>query len=218
MMWSLAPCTFLTAKQNKVDGSGLPSILKVAKEAAWPSIGWEHYNTKQTLIYHPSGNFNTDFSFDWKQLHSPSHSTLLSTDTNQQQPVLLRIRSIVNNLATVQWGMPVQYTNQKTDTFNTKTTSNLSNILTGCESPSIDQWNTEDSVTKARVLGLIHFQKITSSLIVCAFILDFISILKICKVFWASTPAFPVIQMFNTLPGDMNKSNLLRQSLWMRDS
>ena len=58
-----------------------------------------------------------------------------------------------------------------------------SNILTGCESPSIPQWYTVDSVTIPMVLTLIHFQNCTSSAMVCAFILLFISMLKICKVF-----------------------------------
>lgn len=42
IMCSLPPWRLRTAKQNNVEGSGLPSILKVAKEAACPSIGWEH--------------------------------------------------------------------------------------------------------------------------------------------------------------------------------
>jgi hypothetical protein len=47
------------------------------------------------------------------------------------------------------------------------------------------QWKTAVSVTRASVFSEIHFQKITSSVIVCAFILLFISMLKICSVFWA---------------------------------
>uniref|UniRef100_A0A8W7PT82 Uncharacterized protein n=1 Tax=Anopheles coluzzii TaxID=1518534 RepID=A0A8W7PT82_ANOCL len=60
-----------------------------------------------------------------------------------------------------------------------------SNILIGVESPSIDQWYTDVSVTSDRVLSVIHFQNTTSSVIVCAFIFDFISMLKICSVFCA---------------------------------
>jgi hypothetical protein len=51
--------------------------------------------------------------------------------------------------------------------------------------PSMLQWKTAVSVTRASVFKEIHFQKITSSVIVCAFILLFISMLKICSVFWA---------------------------------
>ena len=49
----------------------------------------------------------------------------------------------------------------------------------------MDQWYTEVSVTRAIMFSDIHFQKMTSSVIVWAFILDFISMLKICSVFWA---------------------------------
>lgn len=65
-----------------------------------------------------------------------------------------------------------------------------SNIFTGVESPSMDQWYTEVSVTKDRVFKVIHFQKTTSSVIVWAFIFDFISMLKIWRVFWAAGPKF----------------------------
>ena len=58
----------------------------------------------------------------------------------------------------------------------------LSKIFCGVESPSILQWKTDVSVTKAIVFREIHFQKITSSVITCAFIFDFISMLKICSV------------------------------------
>jgi hypothetical protein len=51
--------------------------------------------------------------------------------------------------------------------------------------PSILQWKTEVSVTKAKVFREIHFQNMTSSVIVWAFILLFISILNICNVFCA---------------------------------
>lgn len=61
----------------------------------------------------------------------------------------------------------------------------LSNIFTGVESPSMDQWYTDILVTNAKVFRDIHFQKTTSSVIVWAFIFDFISMLKICSVFWA---------------------------------
>lgn len=54
-----------------------------------------------------------------------------------------------------------------------------SNIFTGVESPSMDQWYTEVSVTKDSVFSVIHFQKTTSSVIAWAFIFDFISMLKI---------------------------------------
>lgn len=62
----------------------------------------------------------------------------------------------------------------------------LSNIFWGCDSPSMLQWYTAVSVTKATVFTDIHFQKITSSAIVWAFILLFISMLKIWSVFPAS--------------------------------
>lgn len=97
--------------------------------------------------------------------------------------------------------------------------SYLSNIFTGCESPSMDQWYTEDSVTKAKVLGLIHFQKITSSVMVWAFILDFISMLKIWRVFWASTPAFPKdLSWFSCVSCQKKYSYLSKLWLWKRDS
>lgn len=57
-----------------------------------------------------------------------------------------------------------------------------SKTLTGCESPSILQWYTALSVTSATVFREIHFQKVTSSVMVCAFILLFISMLKIWRV------------------------------------
>lgn len=57
-----------------------------------------------------------------------------------------------------------------------------SNTFTGCESPSILQWYTALSVTSATVFREIHFQKVTSSVMVCAFILLFISMLKIWRV------------------------------------
>jgi hypothetical protein len=56
-----------------------------------------------------------------------------------------------------------------------------SNILTGSDWPSIDQWKTALPVTIATVAGEIHFQKTTGSVSWCDFILDFISILKICR-------------------------------------
>ena len=42
------------------------------------------------------------------------------------------------------------------------------------------------SVTREIMFSEIHFQKMTSSTMVCAFILDFISMLKICRVFPAA--------------------------------
>ena len=60
-----------------------------------------------------------------------------------------------------------------------------SKIFWGVESPSILQWYTDCSVTNAIVFKVIHFQNMTSSCITWAFILDFISILNICNVFWA---------------------------------
>ena len=51
----------------------------------------------------------------------------------------------------------------------------------GCESPSIFQWYTAVSVTRPIVLTLIHFQKTTSSAMVCDFILLLSSMLKICS-------------------------------------
>lgn len=47
------------------------------------------------------------------------------------------------------------------------------------------QWYTALSVMSATVLSEIHFQKVTSSVMVCAFILLFISMLKIWRVFAA---------------------------------
>ena len=41
------------------------------------------------------------------------------------------------------------------------------------------QWYTVVSVTSAIMFSEIHFQKMTSSTMVCAFIFDFISMLKI---------------------------------------
>lgn len=60
-----------------------------------------------------------------------------------------------------------------------------SKTFTGCESPSMLQWYTAVSVTSATVFREIHFQNVTSSVIVCAFILLFISMLKIWRVFAA---------------------------------
>lgn len=57
-----------------------------------------------------------------------------------------------------------------------------SNTLAGWESPSMLQWYTAVSVTKATVFTDIHFQNMTSSVMVWAFILLFISMLKICSV------------------------------------
>ena len=51
----------------------------------------------------------------------------------------------------------------------------------------MDQWNTLVSVTRAIVFSDIHFQNMTSSGIACAFIFDFISMLKIWRVFCAAT-------------------------------
>jgi hypothetical protein len=51
----------------------------------------------------------------------------------------------------------------------------------GVSAPSIDQWKTALPVTIATVAGEIHFQKTTGSVSWCDFILDFISILKICR-------------------------------------
>ena len=59
--------------------------------------------------------------------------------------------------------------------------------------PSIGQWKTVLSVTKAMVFTLIHFQKITSSLATCALILLFISKLKICRVFPAEDRCFVTV-------------------------
>ncbi len=47
--------------------------------------------------------------------------------------------------------------------------------------PSMDQWKTAVAVTIATAAGEIHFQKTTASAIWCDFILDFISMLKICR-------------------------------------
>ena len=55
--------------------------------------------------------------------------------------------------------------------------------------PSMPQWKTAVSVTSPMVFTEIHFQKITSSVVVCAFILLFISMLKICRVFPAKINA-----------------------------
>lgn len=49
------------------------------------------------------------------------------------------------------------------------------------------QWYTAVSVARPIVLTLIHFQYCTSSVIVWAFIFDFISMLKIWSVFPAAT-------------------------------
>ena len=57
-----------------------------------------------------------------------------------------------------------------------------SKILMGWESPSIGQWNTEVSVTMAIVFELIHFQNTTSSFRMWAFILHFLSMLKIWSI------------------------------------
>ena len=51
--------------------------------------------------------------------------------------------------------------------------------------PSIDQWNTDVSVTSTSVLRVIQRQYITSSAMVCVFIRLFISMLKI----WRFLPA-----------------------------
>ena len=45
----------------------------------------------------------------------------------------------------------------------------------------MDQWKTAVAVTIATAAGEIHFQKTTASAIWCDFILDFISMLKICR-------------------------------------
>jgi len=37
------PWTVRTAKQKRVDVSAFPSILNCANEAAWPSMGCEHF-------------------------------------------------------------------------------------------------------------------------------------------------------------------------------
>lgn len=58
-MCNLPPCTVLTAKQNNVDGSGLPSILNVAKEAACPSIGCEHLRSTEYSCIAPT-TFKTE--------------------------------------------------------------------------------------------------------------------------------------------------------------
>lgn len=41
IMCNFPPCVVLTAKQNSVDTSGFPSILNIANDAAWPSMGCE---------------------------------------------------------------------------------------------------------------------------------------------------------------------------------
>lgn len=51
--------------------------------------------------------------------------------------------------------------------------------------PSIDQWNTDVSVTRTSVFSVIQRQYVTSSAIVCVFMRLFISMLKI----WRFLPA-----------------------------
>lgn len=51
----------------------------------------------------------------------------------------------------------------------------------GEHAPSIDQWKTAAAVTIATAFSEIHFQKMTGSVSWCDFILDFISMLKICR-------------------------------------
>lgn len=56
------PVTFppawpLTAKQNRVDSSVLPSILNWAKLAAWPSMGWETFRSTEYSCMAPTTRF-----------------------------------------------------------------------------------------------------------------------------------------------------------------
>ena len=69
----------------------------------------------------------------------------------------------------------------------------------------MDQWKTLVSVTRAIVFSEIHFQKITSSGIACAFIFDFISMLKIWRVFCAAK-----IHTIRSFPWKWNIMNIKR--------
>lgn len=56
-MCNFPPWTVRTAKQNRVLGSALPSILKVANDAACPSIGCEHFLSTEYNCIAPTTRF-----------------------------------------------------------------------------------------------------------------------------------------------------------------
>ena len=57
IMCNLPPCTLRTAKQNKVESAGLPSIRNLLKAAAWPSIGCETLRSTEYSCIAPTTRF-----------------------------------------------------------------------------------------------------------------------------------------------------------------
>lgn len=131
----LGPITFppaceRTAKQKRVEGLVLPSTWKSPKAAACPSMGWDTFLSTEYSCMAPTTRFccgtqgvenrsanAISVSVPLRSTGKKTNSSLFSyagifsylrRDADQQQPLLLLIRSVVDDLTACQTGVSVE--------------------------------------------------------------------------------------------------------------
>lgn len=124
--FTFPPACDRTAKQKRVEGLAFPSTLNSPKAAACPSMGWDTFLSTEYSCIAPTTRFCCGTkSWPWgcssehfKHIFTCTAAIwgvgvhgcfYLSRDPYQQQPLLLLVSSIVDDLTTCQTGMPVKY-------------------------------------------------------------------------------------------------------------
>lgn len=121
------PACERTAKQKRVEGLVFPSTLKSPKAAACPSMGWDTFLSTEYSCMAPTtrfccGTLKTDMRMQsWFLSHCAGRKipsircfralgmfSYLRRDPDQQQPLLLLVSSVVDDLTTCQTGVSVE--------------------------------------------------------------------------------------------------------------